>query len=476
MTLLRKLKASNIIVGEIYVAFSAKNKMLSSNADRGRFVLVTNKSATDLKVKLLGTEIETKIANFDKRKDAWVYDPKSAPIPIRVNANDPDEFPKFTPRMVNEGWNTKVFPFNSNELYTSTREGKAGFGITLLRHKGDTIKPETGEPYINNFRASWLLPTEAPEWHIPRSERMGLGAVELPLPKKPVPPEHEAVLEMLMPLIKKVKSSHTRDNVTFMQVSKDGKENELYRNQACHRQIQKQPDFEIGYVITLGSSTVKTSWVKGHPFKEAQYEYVNYLVNHSPYADAFITKDPEFILKYGYVLDASAPNRILVGACFATRQEWEKPFRAEAYYEFLKAGLVPDVAFIFGSQCSQYKDGKIKFGLTSGDHNFFQNGHASDKCLLNFIKHTPQFAGKPYSEDVHASSGTTGGVDGMWSKDFHHMSRVNTSKIHQQLLEIKKYGGDPTNNALPIEEAVDIACGFIEDWCAANGIESNVQV
>jgi hypothetical protein len=433
------------------------------------FVKFISKSGDTIKVQMVGTNVETAIKGLDSRDDAWMYCVSGAPIPVQVRVVT-DEGPRFSPRMIQEGWEGKVFPFDEAELYTSQKEGDDYFGVTLLRHKGDTLKPDTQQPYVNNFRMNWVFPAEAPEWRIPRAERMGIGAVELPLPKKPVPPEHQEVIDMLLDQLKEVKALHTSSNVSFARVSADGKHVESSFNQACHADLQSDvDDFEIGYVLTIGTNTCKNpgQWVKGHPCKEAQVAWVTYLTSHSPYADVFITKDPEFILEHGYIIDASKPTKLVVGACYATRQEWEKPFRAEAFLELMKAGIMPDPAFVFGCQCSQYGNGKIKFAITTDGHNHFQNKEVSDKCIQNFINKTPQYKGRAYSVNVNASRGY-GGVDGMWSDKY-----GEGSDVYKALAAIKHPTANPSANALPVDEAIEQAADIIEDWCGRFGVQAN---
>lgn len=463
MSQFTKLKTAQLEVGEIYVAYSGRNKMLSSNGDRGRLVKLVSKSDDNARFVILGTDIETGILKLNSREDAWVYSPNGAELKVAVRLDNPQEGPKFSPRMIQEGWEGKEFIFDESEMYTCNRPEDPYYNITLLRHKGDTIKADTGQPYVNNFRMSWVYPTQAPEWRVPRAERMGLGAIELPLPKKPVPPEQAAVIDSLMPFLKAMKSGHTGENTSYIKVSEDLKQDHHYKNKVCHADMQQQEKFKVKYVITLGSNTTEGNrWVKGHASKEKEIEYINYLANYSPYSDAILTKDPEFILKYGYVIDADAPSRIVVGACFATRQLWEKPFRVEAFYALMLAGVKPDAAFMFAHQCSVFSGGKVKFTLGDGDHNNLQMMRASNKCLINFMKHSPEKGGVSYSEKA-ATSGE-GGVDGMWSNSFGSQSRVST-----KLADIKKAGAGGYDNALSVEEGIERAADIIDEWMGANG-------
>lgn len=460
MTQFTKLKTAQLEVGEIYVAYSGRNKMLSSNGNRGRLVKLVKKSAEGATFTLLGTEETTAITRVDTREDAWIYSPAGADLKVAVIRDDNANGPKFSPRMVKEGWDGKPFIFNAQEMYTSTRADELYYNVPMLRHKGDTIKPETGQPYINNFVLACVVPVEAPEWRIPRAERMGLGAIELPLPKKPVPPESMAVIEALMSQLKHV-ATHGGSNVSFIKVDEKFKTISNHMNQGCHYSAQEGSSRPTRWLVTLGYN-------KGYPDKAKLpevLEYINYIANYSPYADVILTKDPQFIYDHGYVIDGSASNKLVIGACFCTRQVWEKPYRAQAYYALLQAGVQPDAAFLFGGQCSQFNAKGVKFTLTEGNHNHFQNVKASNKDYIAFLKKTPAHLGEPYMKNPRASSDNKG-IDGMWSTDF---GSQGTSDLYTKLANIKRSGGSPMDNAMKADDAIEMAADIIDDWMGKHG-------
>lgn len=243
--------------------------------------------------------------------------------------------------------------------------------------------------------------------------------------------------------------------------SADFKKHKLYKKQACHRAVQEEENFNVEYLFTIGlNRCTTTSWNKGHPCDEAMRLWITYLTSYSPYADAFITKDPDYILEYGYILDGNAPSRLVVGGMFATRQVWERKARAEAMLEFYKAGFTLDEAFLFGSLCSVYDKGKMKLGESGSGHSHLYTGKLTDSCLLNFLEHSPEGKDFPYKESIDPSHRSGSGIDGMWSKDFNRKPRA---KLIDKLMDIKKAGAD-FNNALPIEDVVERAFELIKDW------------
>lgn len=462
MSQYRKLTNARLEVDQIIVAHNPKSKVL--NTPNGMFCKVISKAEKSVKVQVLGTKTELR---FSTEVDgAWAYDPSSSDTNVIVNCSDFNAWPRFTPRMQAEGWQGKTFKFDSAELHLDRDERSQGFGLTLLRHKGETIDPDTQQPYTNNFLMSSIFPAEAPEWRIPRAERMGIGAVELPLPPKPVSVEHREVIDKLTPVLDALNKKHNT-NVSFSRHNKTFTEEVRSIGQACHRELQEEVGFTIQYVTTIGVNRAKnhSDWVKGYASDEAMRLWITYLTSYSPYADAFLTKDPDFIMEYGYVLTADVPNCILVGACFATRQVWEKPQRCEGFLELYKAGMPLDVAFVFGCQTSEYKDGKMKMSEPGNGHSHLNHSGLSDECIMNFIDHTPQRPGKKtYKESVNASRSNDYGVDGMWSSKF----KQTPSSMYKALSNIK--GGGEWGKSLPVDEVVDKACDIIDDWLAKMGV------
>lgn len=465
----RKLAIKNLEVGQIYIAFSAKNKRLSSNGDKGVFVKLNEISGNGVKVQVLGTSQDTSIASLDTRDDAWMYSPSGVEIPVVVRIADKKQWPGFSPRMEREGWDGKAFSFKEDELYTVEDEESPGNGLTLLRHPGETIDPEEDMPYVNNFLMSNVFPTTPPEWRVPRAQRMGIGAVELPLPPKPVAEQHKAIIALLTPHLKTLVQGHTRDNVSYGKFSGDLKQKNIYMNQVCHRTLQSEEDFPVEYVITLGvNKGVPGSWFRALPVQhEAMVLWITYLTSYSPYAPVFISKSPEYIMEHGYIMDGNAPSRLLVGAAFATRQIWEKPARADAFYKLYEAGVPLDQAFVFGCQCSEFDGKKIKFAQSGDGHSHLRHSGLSDKCILNFIHHTPQYPGKPFIKDNNASSNTHGGkygVDGTWSAAF----AEKVSPMYKQLSSIKSVGG--WGGAVELEDGVERAADMIDEWAGRHGV------
>lgn len=452
MSQYRKLKASRCDVDQVIVAFKPamgdKNgalfriKEIKGNVLTGVLLASGKQAAVDL-----------------SKEENWAYDPSAAPTSVVVHIADANAFPGLSPRMVKEGWDGKAFEFKPEEVVFDDKAASPGHGKFFLRHTGET-KKEDGTLYRNLFLMSDIYLTAPPEWRVSRAEMMGADVVELPLPPKPVLAENNAIIEAITPWLKSLNDGLTSENTGHGKCTLDFKQKILHQNQVCHRELQREWQHPVGYVFTVGinRTPLTGNWNKGLPSDEALDLWITYLTSYSPYADAFITKDPAYIKEYGYILRGDAPSRLVVGACFATRQVWEKKERAEGFLELYKAGLSLDEAFLFGCQCSVYKNGKMKLGQEGSGHSHLYNGRLTDECILNFFDHTT-VKDVPFNKNCNPS-GSKGGIDGMWSKGFMEKPRA---KIVDKLFNIKKAGGG-MDNSLPVEDCVEMAVDAIREW------------
>lgn len=451
MSQYRKLKPSRCDVDQIIVAHKPEGDLSDP-----RGVLFRIKEIKGNVLKGVVLKSGKQVAIDLSKDDAWAYDPTSATTNIVINVADFNAFPGFTPRMQKEGWNGKEFEFKTEEVVFDDKPASPGNGMFFLRHTGET-KKEDGTFYRNLFRMSDISLASPPEWRVSRAEAMGADVVELPLPPKPVLAENNAIIEAITPWLKTLNKALTSENTSHGKCSADFKQKQLYKNTVCHADLQRDVDFEVGYVFTIGKNRSGGRWVKGSCSEEAELLWITYLTSYSPYADAFITKDPAYILEHGYILRGDAPSRLVVGACFATRQIWEKPERADGFLELYKAGLSLDEAFLFGSQCSIYRGGKMKLGQDGSGHSHIYNGRLTDECISNFLDHVT-VKDEPFNVNCKPSD-SRGGVDGMWSNSF---GKKPVSKLVTKLMGIKKQSGIDTS--LPVEDCVELAVDAIREW------------
>lgn len=442
--LVRKSTVANLEVGGLYVAFSAKSKMLSSNGNKGVFVLVKEVMGKDVKVYIPSLNKTMVLKRLDERQDAWMYSPDDS-LKVLVNGADKAAlFPKFTPRM-NDAFEGKTMSFKPDALYKHEREGE-GNGQTFYRFRGEDNK-------MNTFNFAWIKPDTAPEWRIPRAQRMGIGAVEVALPPKPVSAEEETLIEFLGASIEKFnkekKENHT---ATFVMLNEKGAIIKTQYTGACHYALKEKGG--IRYVIS--------GICRREQLDEALHKkYITYLTTESPFKDAFLIKNADWIWKNGYILTGNVSAQMMGGACIATRQAWENPQFVEAWMGLAEQGLPLNVAFLFGSYALKSSNGKFAMGAGSSGHTVFSLSGMEEAAMVNFID------AKPVAENkkTYYEQNNYEGVNAMWGKIY-----GNAPSVLAKLKAIGGAGKWGASNYIDKTDCMEQAADIIEDWMKGAGV------
>lgn len=442
--LVRKTVVAALEAGKIYVAFSGKSKLLSDNGDKGVFVRVEEVVGKDVKITIMSSGRNMTIKNLDERADAWIYSPDDS-LQFKVNANVGDKASvTFTERLFNL-FNGKALSFDSNAVYKHERDDEHK-GQTFYRFRAEDEKWAT-------LSFKWLSPDIAPEWRIPRAQRMGIGAVEIKLPPKPVSAEEEALIELLGAALKEFNENKIVDCVaSFVKVNAEGKIVKTTYRGPCHWDLKEGEGSE--YVI----SAHPRNRSKAVP-ENVEIDYINYLVTVSPFADAFIIKDAEWILENGYILTGNVSAQMMAGACMATRQVQEHPSFVMGWWGLMMQGIPADVAFVMGVKCSESGGKKYRFAQGSTGHCQFNVNRLDDKALINLFDHKAVNENKkPYKE-----CNDYNGVDNMWGTG-------DASKVFTDLLSVGGKEGKYGREGISLEDACEQAADIIEDWMKKVGI------
>lgn len=437
--LVRKLKSKNLVAGDVYIAFSSKSKMLSSNGDKGVLVKVIEVKGSDVKATILFNNRVISIKNLDSREDAWMYSPDKE-TKLLVNAAGKEKlFPGFTPRM-EKAFQGKQIMWDVDHLFEHVVEGQEGL---FYRFEQDGL--------YNNFNFAWINPVEAPEWRIPRANRMEAGAVEVLLPPKPVSAEEEALIVFLKePLAQFKKHVHHTYTSAFTLIDKEGKVKVLQERAACHYELKEHSG--IHYILS--------GCRKDERLTDVEYKaYITYLTVHSPYKDAFLVKNADWIMENGYVLTGNVSAQVLAGACIATRQVWEYNIFVKAFIALAEKGVPLNLAFLFGNFAVSRGDTKIAWGAGGTGHSVFSMAYFGDKEMVNFHEgKVKEENKKPYYEDSDYN-----GVHLMWGT-----TKKGRAKVLDDLSKIGGVGARGVPPALSIEDAVEEAVEFIADWIQEN--------
>lgn len=132
--------------------------------------------------------------------------------------------------------------------------------------------------------------------------------------------------------------------------------------------------------------------------------YYYYLLNQSPYAECFITKDVQMARKYGVEFNMQAPAKLCYGASIALRV-WEWVSVGRSFYKLVSAGCIPNLAFLLAHSVN-CEDESVRL------LNYFQEGlhnpldsrvYTESGAFLNFLEGTYEYAGERllFNKDVY---------------------------------------------------------------------------
>lgn len=131
---------------------------------------------------------------------------------------------------------------------------------------------------------------------------------------------------------------------------------------------------------------------------EAGKAFIDWLVNRSPYAPAFATKDVNEILERGsFVCDAKVSSSLIVGGLIASRVMWEYTNVCKAWYELVSRGCNENLSFLL-AHFADYGEGLISFRRYDEGHKSVNYYHVSTEYVNSFINSKPSRLEPPYSE------------------------------------------------------------------------------
>lgn len=442
--LVRKSNVANLEVDGLYVAFSAKSKMLSSNGNKGVFVLVKEVLGKDVKVYIPSIDKTMVLKRLDERQDAWMYKPEDTLKVLVKGAHKAALFPKFTPRM-NDAFEGKEISFKPDALYKHEREGE-GNGQHFYRFRGEDDK-------MNTFNFAWIAPNTTPEWRIPRAQRMGIGAVEVALPPKPVSAEEETLIEFLGAAIKEFnEKKKDKTCASFSMISEKGKVIDDNYQGACHADLMRHKG--VHYVL---SNICRRDEMKDVVLHK---KYITYLTTESPFKEAFLVKNADWIWENGYLLTGNVSAQMLCGACIATRQAWEYPYYVEAWMGLAEQGIPLNAAYIFGSYATE-SGGKFAFGASGTGHTVFSLAGMEEEAVINFLDCKPvKENDKPHKENPRYD-----GVNAMWGK-----INGRQANVFGKLRNIGGAGRFGASNYIEKTDCMEQAADIIETWMKEAGV------
>ncbi|MNU58871.1 hypothetical protein D3C71_480200 [compost metagenome] len=177
-------------------------------------------------------------------------------------------------------------------------------------------------------------------------------------------------------------------NTAIVGVKKNGATH-FSTNQSCHAGLGGMAPCE----------RVVNALMDGHGYaegrglsKEAELWFVDYILNRSPYAETFITKDAKLALEQKYtVSDGHHPANLVAAGMVALRRLWEYTWVLAAAYDLAKEGVNEDLAFLLGhtvaTQSVPTDHSPTSWNSCTAGHCSVNPGVMDWPVVKNFLEH-----------------------------------------------------------------------------------------
>lgn len=150
--------------------------------------------------------------------------------------------------------------------------------------------------------------------------------------------------------------------------------------------------------------------------KVVEVWYLDWLLNRSPYSDAFITKDAVKALEECIVVSSGDhPGNYVGGSIVSLRLLWEHTYVAQSAYDLHKAGVPEDLAFLLGHTIQVER--KIKpesyteWSANTSWHSSIDVGQMGFVGVKAFMQHKPT----SLSDNLYVKSGQYSGYSALFS-------------------------------------------------------------
>lgn len=138
-------------------------------------------------------------------------------------------------------------------------------------------------------------------------------------------------------------------------------------NTACHAGLYGAPKGKPLKGVWSVYKQPNEEWTE-----EGQKQFVDWMVNRSPYAESFLLKDVDTIMKGCWVSDPNHRDDLVVGGSIATRFISEGYYRGNGFVwqELVKNGADETNAYIFAQTFGAINDGlTYPITVSPGDHH-----------------------------------------------------------------------------------------------------------
>lgn len=213
------------------------------------------------------------------------------------------------------------------------------------------------------------------------------------------------------------KGDRSWDRVTCINIVYEKGDNHLSAAQQCHAGLDNRRNGSFAVVNGLMRPNAASMLNEDEAFL-----FLDWLLNRSPYASTFITKDAmECIRTKTTISYSDVPANLMAAGQVASRRLWEYAYVARAFADLVKTGVNENLAFYLGHIFSGNfnRSGKCNWSASTAGHCSINPSAFDKKGLVNFLD------GKPLNLTTNYSKNTDyGGYDDMFSRKFHSYGGV----------------------------------------------------
>lgn len=177
---------------------------------------------------------------------------------------------------------------------------------------------------------------------------------------------------------------------SFAFEGKDG-ERDLHTAAPCHAALAR-PLGDSCYSKKAGTEVVAMAYCLRHDIqkvvgkeRDAHKVYCDYILNRSPWAVAFITKDIEEAVTKDILMNVEVNKYVMAGACVALRVGQEFPGRVALFKKLLDSGINEHICWIFSCAFKEDGLGGYSFAVWHGGHDVM-DGNRDAKEVFRFFK------------------------------------------------------------------------------------------
>lgn len=192
---------------------------------------------------------------------------------------------------------------------------------------------------------------------------------------------------------------------------------------------------------------------------EAERTFIEWLLFHSPFKEAFLPDTTENALSYRVLMgDPDKPSNIMGAGLMSTRIFNEHPTVLQMWWEFVKRGLHPNIAFAFSHR--MYIAGKkilphipVHTGCFNGSFavSYYSGGGKActrEDYLLNFLQGKYDNLGKPYRSNIGEAISSFR----LWAHP--NKDSKGLPKVGEEYELLKKVGKKPSPPKNPFAKAL----------------------